>query len=80
MTNEEYVYAIKKLNPEALFVIWNDKKLEVKWDDNHKGKKPTYDECLEVLEEVKFEIEEKNKQNEDNKFITMADLKKLKLI
>ena len=43
MKAEEYLYCIKKLNPQAHVVIWenDDGTLRPAWDDAHIGTKPT---------------------------------------
>lgn len=54
MTIQEYLHAIKKINPSAHCVVWEGN--VVKWDENHKGAKPTYEECLALESTVKAEL------------------------
>ena len=59
MDSEEYIRCIKKLNPQARVVIWQDtpdSEPYSKWDAAHIGPKPTREECLAVLPDVQAEI------------------------
>jgi len=58
MTGQEYLYCIKKLNPQAHVVIWvnEDGTLRPAWDDAHVGIKPTEDDCQVVLTEVQEDL------------------------
>jgi len=81
MTNQEYLYCIKKLNPNAHCVVWQDgDKQWVVWDDAHIGKKPTEKECEAVLTEVQTEINIQKSIIPDDKQVTIGDLKKIGLI
>jgi hypothetical protein len=58
MIAEEYLYCIKKLNPDAHVVVWtnDDGSLTPAWDDAHVGIKPTEDDCQAVLAEVQADL------------------------
>jgi hypothetical protein len=58
MDATEYLYCIKKLNPQASVVIWTnpDGTLTPAWDDSHVGIKPNEDDCQAVLTEVQSEL------------------------
>lgn len=57
MTPEEYIKAIKYLNPNAHGVVWGTGEgMTVKWDAAHQGIKPTLKECETVLPQVQTQI------------------------
>jgi hypothetical protein len=57
MTTEEYVKCIKRINPEAMVVVWDENGVLIpKYDEAHKGAKPTIAECEAVLPQIQMEI------------------------
>lgn len=83
MTADEMLRCIKKINPLAHVVVWQDTPTSTPypvWDNNHKGVMPSMKECEAVLDEVRAEITKEKDAEIAKAALAEIDLKSIRSI